>query len=56
MNQKYSLIPIKITVMDNAAIDTSSIIVPPIEPGIIIEFGDILVGIIEVAITACREK
>ena len=49
--------------MDKTTIDTSSIIiVPPIAPNIIIEFGDIMMiglGIIvcnEVAITVCREK
>ena len=53
----YALIPKKITAVDKATIDTSSIIiVPTIAPGIIIEFGDIIAGIIEVAITAYKEK
>lgn len=52
-----STIPIKITAVDKATIDTSStIIVPPIAPNIVIEFEGIMVEITEVAITACREK
>ena len=53
------LTPTMKKVIQMTAININSSIVPPIAPGIIIEFGDIMVGIIvcnKVAVTACREK
>ena len=59
MKLKLPLTPIMNKVIQMTAININSSIVPPIAPGIIIGFGDIMVGIIvcnKVAVTACREK